>query len=94
MNKRILAVLILCCFLIVSGGTIDAQAADHTHKFSYWGDQLYNSSTVDHHRYYDFGKYKNCDIVGYYYRSIERCGCGKERYSNYWMVTKHMQCGK
>ncbi len=90
LKKKITTVL--ACILVVN--PLLTKAADHTHQFSFWCDDRYYSSTVDHHRYYEKGSYKNCDVVGDYYREVLRCGCGKEKYGKYWIVTRHMQCGQ
>ncbi len=94
MKKKMKIVLVIVALCAIVGSPLAVHAKDHSHKYSFWKNELYYSSTLDHHRYYEAGTYKNCDIVGYYYREVQRCGCGDEIYSNYWISTKHMQCGQ
>lgn len=98
MYRKIKALLIVFSFAtILVYNPVSAHAnpypTEHICAFSFDRDQLYYSSTADHHWYYHSGKYLQCDIVGYHYEKIGKCSCGKEKTLGYYMKTVHMQCG-
>ena len=94
--NAIVTTLAVVIFLIFGGITAYAYnpPTQHTHAYSHWKNEMYYSSTADHHWYYDEGSYKQCDIVGYHYREILKCACESCIYGDYWIVTRHMQCGQ